>query len=177
MEPKIALVVAIAENGAIGVAGGLPWRLPGDLAFFKRTTMGKPIVMGRRTWQSLPKRPLPGRPNLVVTRAAEVGAKAARDGAEVFGDLSDALTRARALAVQAEAEEVSIIGGAEIYRQTLPLADRLYITEVKATPAADTFFPAFDRSAWREVWREPGPPPKDPETPAPDYDFVLLERT
>jgi len=177
MEPKIALVVAIAENGAIGVEGGLPWRLPGDLAFFKRTTLGKPIVMGRRTWQSLPKRPLPGRPNLVVTRAEEIAAQAARDGAEVFGDLSDALTRARALAVQAGAEEVSIIGGAEIYRQTLPQADRLYITEVKAAPAAATFFPAFDRSAWREVWREAGPPPKDPKTPAPDYDFVLLERT
>lgn len=177
MEPKVALVVAVAQNGAIGVEGGLPWRLPGDLAFFKRMTMGKPILMGRRTWQSLPKRPLPGRPNLVVTRDAGTAAAARRDGAEVFGDLTEAMARARSLAAEAGAEEVSVIGGAEIYRQTLPLADRLYITEVKAAPAADTFFPAFDRSAWREVWREPGPPPAQADTPAPDYDFVLLERT
>jgi len=177
MEPKIALVVAIAANGAIGVAGGLPWRLPGDLAFFKRITMGKPLVMGRRTWQSLPRRPLPGRPNLVVTRDPAAATAAGEEGGEVFGELTEAMARARSLAAETGAEEISVIGGAEIYRQTLPMADRLYITDVKAAPAADTFFPAFDRSAWREVWRETGPPPKEPDPSAPDYDFVLLERT
>ncbi|MDF1748467.1 MAG: dihydrofolate reductase [Alphaproteobacteria bacterium] len=168
----IAFVVAIARNGAIGIEGGLPWRLPGDLAFFKRTTMGKPILMGRKTWESLPRKPLPGRPNLIVTRDTDYKA----DGAEVFSHIDEALNRGRDLARDMGVDEVSIIGGAEIYRQTLPVATRLYITEVDADPKADTFFPDFDRSQWQETWREAGPRPSDPAVSAPDYSFVLLTR-
>ncbi len=167
--PKIALVVAIARNGAIGIDDGLPWRLPGDLAFFKRTTMGKPILMGRKTWQSLPRRPLPGRPNIVVSRA--MGAQEA-EGAHLVHSLEDGYATANTLAVQAGADEICVIGGAEIYRQALERADRIYLTEVNAEPAADTFFPAFDRTQWDEAWREPGPPAAD----APPYSFVLLTR-
>ena len=168
----IAFVVAIARNGAIGIEGGLPWRLPGDLAFFKRTTMGKPILMGRKTWESLPRNPLPGRPNLIVTRDADYQA----EGADVFSDINEALARGRALAQEMGVDEVSIIGGAEIYRQTLPVATRLYITEVDAAPTADTFFPQFDKSQWQEAWRDPGPPQTDPAVSAPDYSFILLTR-
>jgi dihydrofolate reductase len=171
-EIHIAFVVAIARNGAIGIEGGLPWRLPGDLAFFKRMTMGKPILMGRKTWESLPRKPLPGRPNLIVTRDADYKA----DGAEVFSHIDDALARGRNLAREMRVDEISVIGGAEIYRQTLPVATRLYITEVDAEPEADTFFPDFDRSQWQEAWREPGPPPTDPAISAPDYSFILLTR-
>lgn len=158
----ISLVVAVARNDAIGIDGELPWRLPGDLAFFKRVTMGKPLVMGRKTWDSLPRKPLPGRPNMVVTRQAAFKA----DGAEVFDTVDAALGHAAALG-----DEIAVIGGAEIYRQTVSRADRLYLTEVDAAPEADTFFPTFDRAAWREVWREPGP-----AGDGPDYAFVLLER-
>lgn len=168
--PRIALVVAVARNGVIGVEGGLPWRLPGDLAFFKRVTMGKPILMGRKTWESLPRKPLPGRPNLVVTRAEGYEAP----GATVHADLDDALTAGLDMATSAGVEELSVIGGAEIYGQSLDRATRLYLTEVDAAPEGDTYFPAFDKAAWREVWREPGPPGQD-ET-APPYAFVLLER-
>ena len=167
---SLALVVAVASNGAIGIDGGLPWRLPGDLAFFKRVTLGKPVVMGRKTWESLPRKPLPGRPNLVVTRAQGYMA----DGAEVFGSLDEALERGAALAYAASVDEVSVIGGAEIYRQALEKADRLYLTEVAAAPEADTYFPDFDRSAWREEWREPGP--READDSGPDYSFVLLTR-
>jgi len=162
--PHIAMVVAIARNGAIGVDGDLPWRLPGDLAFFKRTTMGKPLVMGRKTWESLPRKPLPGRPNLVVTRDPSYGA----DGADVFTSVEAALGHAATLTQ----DEICIIGGAEIYRQAFERADRLYITDVDAEPEADTFFPTFDRANWTEVWREPGPTSPD----APTYSFALLAR-
>ncbi len=168
----ISLVVAVARNGAIGIKSGLPWRLPGDLAFFKRVTMGKPILMGRKTWESLPRKPLPGRPNLIVTR--EAGYQA--EGAEVFSDLESALARGQDLARASGANDIAVIGGADIYRQTLPIATHLYLTEVQAEPEADTFFPDFDRSAWHEEWREAGPPPADTNVAAPDYDFVLLIR-
>lgn len=169
-DPKIVLVVAMARNRAIGIDGGLPWRLPGDLAFFKRVTMGKPLVMGRKTWESLPRKPLPGRPNLVVTRAVGYSA----DGAEVHDTVEGALSRARILA--RDAGEVCVIGGAEIYRQTLPYADRLYLTEVDAEPEADTYFPDIAPAEWRETGRERGPPPQDPSVDAPDYHFVVLDR-
>lgn len=166
----VALVVAVARNGVIGVDGDLPWRLPGDLAFFKKVTLGKPILMGRKTWESLPRKPLPGRPNLIVTRAAGYEA----EGGTVFADLeqglSDGIRQAKDLGV----EELCIIGGAEIYRQCLERATRLYLTEVDAEPEGDTHFPDFDRRQWKEVWREPGPPGK--EAAAPPYAFVLLER-
>jgi dihydrofolate reductase len=166
----IAQVVAVADNGVIGADGDLPWRLPGDLKHFKAVTMGKPIVMGRKTWESLPKRPLPGRPNIVVTRQANFQA----EGAEVFTDLQAALARADALAGRSDLEdpEVSVIGGAEIFRLTLPMTDRLYLTEVHADPEGDTWFPAIDRNEWREAWRRPVAAGDG----APAHDFVLLLR-
>lgn len=160
--PILSLVVAVARNGAIGIDGGLPWRLPGDLAFFKKVTMGKPILMGRKTWESLPRKPLPGRPNLIVTRDPAYVA----EGGAVFSDIDAALAHVGSVG------EVAVIGGAELYRQTLDRADRIYLTEVDAAPDADTFFPEFDRTAWTETWSEPGPPAPD----GPDYRFVLLER-
>ena len=154
---KIALIVAVANNGVIGNAGGLPWRLSSDLKTFRRLTMGKPVVMGRRTFQSLPKL-LDGRDNLVVTRDAAYRP----EGAEVFAAIAPALERARTLAKARGTTEVMVIGGADIYAQVLPFADRLYWTEVHASPDGDTTFPVFDRSHWRETSREAIPRgPKD----------------
>lgn len=138
--PRLTLIAAIGENGVIGVEGRLPWRLPADLQHFKALTLGKPVLMGRRTWDSL-GRPLPGRRNLVVTR--QVGYAAA--GAEVFASVQDALAACAAVA------EVMVIGGGEIYRQLLPQADVLELTEVQATVAGDAFFPPFDPAEWPVV--------------------------
>lgn len=150
----ISLVVAVARNGVIGRDGSLPWRLSSDLKLFRRLTMGKPIVMGRRTFASLGK-PLDGRDNLVVTRDRGFAA----DGVEVFHSLGAALDRARVLASASGTHEaigeVMVIGGAELYAHALPLADRIYWTQVDAEPDGDTRFPVFDRSEWRETAREP----------------------
>lgn len=143
----IALVVARARNGVIGRDGDLPWRLKSDMAFFKATTMGKPVVMGRKTWDSLPRKPLPGRLNIVVTRQPGYVAS----GAEVFTRLEAALDRARDQAQADGVAEVCVIGGAQIYGETLGLADRLYLTEVDAEPDGDAHFPDPDPSVWREV--------------------------
>ncbi|MBT4934358.1 MAG: dihydrofolate reductase [Rhodospirillaceae bacterium] len=160
----VALVAALGENRVIGKDGGLPWHIPGDLKLFKQTTMGKPIIMGRKTWESL-GRPLPGRTNIVITRKPAYRA----DGAEVAGDLAQAL----AVAGQQEGEEVMVIGGAEIYRLALPKADRLYLTEVALSPQGDALFPDFDQADWREISRQPFP--VEEEIPA--YTLVIYERT
>jgi dihydrofolate reductase len=149
-EPLIALVVARARNGVIGRDGDLPWRLKSDMAFFKATTMGKPVVMGRKTWDSLPRKPLPGRLNIVVTRQPGYVA----EGADVFTDLGAALDRARAQAKADGVAEVCVIGGAQIYHESLPVADRLYLTEVDADPEGDAHFPDPDPSIWREISAE-----------------------
>ncbi|MEN6542300.1 dihydrofolate reductase [Parvibaculum sp.] len=162
----ISFVIAIAENGVIGRDNAMPWRLSGDMAFFKRTTMGKPIVMGRKTYESFPKRPLPGRPNLVVTRGANYEAP----GAEVFSSLDGAIARGVELA--GEGGEVMIVGGADIYRQALPRATRIYLTEVHAKPEGDAHFD-FDRAGWREISRERH---AAGEKDSADYSFVVLER-
>jgi len=159
----IALVVAMAENRVIGKAGGLPWHIPGDLKLFKKTTMGKPIIMGRKTWESL-GRALPGRTNIVISRDPAYSA----EGAEVAGDLDQALGVAAALAD----EEIMVIGGAEIYRLALPKADRLYLTEVALKPDGDAFFPDFDKAAWRETSREAFPA----EGEAPAYTLRVYDR-
>lgn len=151
----IALIVARARNGVIGRDGDLPWRLKSDMAFFKAATMGKPVVMGRKTWDSLPRKPLPGRLNIVVTRQPDYAA----DGAEVFASLVAALDRGRAQARADGVAEVCVIGGAQIYAETLPVADRLYLTEVAAEPDGDACFPDPDPAVWREVsaeYREAG---------------------
>jgi dihydrofolate reductase len=167
-EPIIALVVAMGDNRAIGRGGGLPWRLSSDMRYFRRVTMGKPILMGRRTYDSLP-RVLDGRLNIVLTRDTAFAAP----GAVVAHDLEQALVVARGEAKRTGAGEIMVIGGAEVFRAILPQADRIYLTEVKATPDADTWFPELDRREWREVSRENhAPGPKDDHA----FSFVVLER-
>jgi dihydrofolate reductase len=150
---EIVLVVAIADNRVIGAHGAIPWRLKSDMQRFKAITMGKPIVMGRKTFMSFPRRPLPGRTNIVVSR--DPGFRA--PGAVVTTSVNAALTLARADALRRSAAEIAVIGGAEIYAQAMPIADRLDITEVHAQPDGDTFFPAIDRTLWQEVARENHP--------------------
>lgn len=144
---RIALIVAVARNGVIGRDGDLPWRLSSDLKAFRRLTMGKPIIMGRRTWATLHKKPLDGRDNIVMTR--DLGFMS--DGAIVVHSLEDALAQAYRLAEQRGTNEIMVIGGAEIYRATLPHAHRLYWTQVDAEPEGDTYFPGLAAGAWSET--------------------------
>lgn len=163
MKTALALVVARGSNGVIGKEGDLPWRLSSDLKHFKAVTLGKPVIMGRKTWASLP-RALPGRPNLVVTRDTALVA----EGASVWTDLEAALAAGHAMAVQVGVAEICVIGGGELYAQTLPRADRLYLTDVDAAPEGDAFFPDFDAAQWQEVARTAVPAgPKD------DVSFIL----
>jgi dihydrofolate reductase len=143
--PPIGLVVAVARNGVIGRGNALPWRLPNDLAYFKRLTLGRPIVMGRRTWDSL-GRPLPGRRNVVLTRDRSF----ASDGAEVVHDLEGAY----ALADDAG---LLVIGGGELYRLCLPLAEALHLTTVEADVEGDVSFPPWNPAEWIEVAAESHP--------------------
>jgi dihydrofolate reductase len=142
----ISLVVAVSRNGVIGRDGGLPWHISSDLKRFKAITLGKPVIMGRKTWDSLPRKPLPGRTNIVVTRQAGFAAA----GAVVVADVEAAL----AVAAMEQPAEICVIGGGDIYRQLLPQAGRIYLTEVQMDVAGDTHFPALDEAAWREVSRE-----------------------
>lgn len=153
MSTRISLIVAVAENGVIGAKGGLPWRMSSDLKTFRRLTMGKPIVMGRRTYEALPKKPLDGRDNIVVTRDPFFEA----EGVTIANSLADALTIARMLARTKGEDEVMVIGGAEIYRHALPAADRIYWTLVHAAVEGDTVFPELDPKEWRETSAEPLP--------------------
>ena len=167
-DPIIALVVARAENGAIGICGELPWRLSTDLKQFRKVTLGKPIIMGRRTFQSLP-RVLDRRLNIVLSRESGFIAP----GAIVAGSLEEGLTHARRAAQEAGVEEIMVIGGDDVFRAVMPLAKRIYLTEVHASPHADTWLKDFDLKDWRELSRERHEPgPKD-EYP---FSFVLLER-
>ncbi len=143
---RIALVAAVSRNGVIGRDGGLPWHLSSDLKRFKQITMGKPVIMGRKTWESLPKRPLPGRPNIVVTR--QRGYKA--PGATVVSDAFTALAVARGHS----AEEIAVIGGGEIYDMFFDQADRIYLTEVDIAVHGDTRFPVIDARDWRQTGGE-----------------------
>ena len=165
---KLSLIVAVADNGVIGQEGRLPWRLPEDLKYFKRVTLGKPIIMGRKTWESI-GRPLPGRTNIVISR--QPGYQA--EGARVVATLPEALDLARSVAEKDGADELMVIGGEAIYRLALPLADRLYVTEVHAEVPGDARFPPWDRSEWLEIRRE-----RAPERPAGEHEccFVLYER-
>jgi dihydrofolate reductase len=139
----IALIAAVAENGVIGSGGEIPWRLPSDFAFFKRTTLGKPVVMGRKTFESIGK-PLPGRSNLVITR--QPGYQP--EGVEVFSAIDAALKRAREIAARDGVDEIMVMGGGEVYRATIATADRLYITHVAASPEGDAHFPPIDPEVW-----------------------------
>jgi dihydrofolate reductase len=147
--PKLTLVVAIAKNGVIGREGALPWRLSSDMKRFKAATLGKPVLMGRKTWDSLPRKPLPGRQNLVLSRDPNVVA----EGAWLYTDLAAMLAAARAMAVAAGVDEVCVIGGAQLYNAVLPQADRIVLTEVNLAPDGDAHL-QFDLSHWREVSRE-----------------------
>lgn len=144
----VTIVAAIARNGVIGAGGGLPWHLPDELRRFKRLTLGHVLVMGRRTYESV-GRPLPGRTTVVVTRNA--GWDAGADGVLVAHDLADALAKGAAVD-----EQLFVVGGAEIYAEAVPLADRLELTFVDAAPEGDTVFPEVDWAAWREVGHEEG---------------------
>jgi dihydrofolate reductase len=141
-------VAAVADNGVIGRAGALPWRLRSDLRQFRAVTMGKPVVMGRKTYLSIGK-PLTGRTNIVVSRDRSFAAP----GVVVASDVAAALTAARGDALRRGADEIAIIGGAEIYAQTMAVADRLLITRVHLQPGGDTRFPAIDPDVWQEVER------------------------
>src|SRR3954466_4650776 len=141
-------MVAVAENGVIGAKGTIPWRVRSDVQRLKAMTMGKPVVMGRKTFESLP-RPLPGRTNIVITRDESFRAA----GALVTSSFADARATARGDALRRFATEIAVIGGAEIYAQWMDDADRLEVTEVHAKPEGDTFFPAIDPAEWEEVAR------------------------
>jgi len=157
---RMVLVAAVARNGVIGSGGKLPWRLPEDLRHFKELTLGHPVIMGRKTWESLGK-PLPGRENIVVTRARGYDAP----GAHVAASLD------AALALCAGESVAFVIGGGELYAAALPIADAMALTEIGRDYAGDASFPQFDRAAWREAQRKP-------QTTADGtrFDFVLYER-
>jgi dihydrofolate reductase len=147
--PQIVFVYAVAENGVIGQGNAIPWRLKSDMQRFKALTMGKPIVMGRKTFESFPKRPLPGRTNIVITRNADYQAA----GAVVTASLADARAVATGDALRRLVTEIAVIGGAEIYAQWMGIADRLEVTEVHAQPTGDTFMPPVDLTVWEEAAR------------------------
>jgi dihydrofolate reductase len=143
----ISLVVAVSRNGVIGKAGGLPWHISSDLKLFKAITLGKPIIMGRKTWESLPRKPLPGRVNIVISRQSGFAA----DGAIVVPDAEKAILAAGQVA------EIAVIGGGEIYRMFLPLTGRIYFTEVDLDVEGDTFFPKLPPEDWLETSNEVHP--------------------
>ncbi|HQW19559.1 MAG TPA: dihydrofolate reductase [Rhodocyclaceae bacterium] len=160
--PRLVLIAALAKDRVIGIDNQMPWQLPEDLKRFKALTLGHPIIMGRKTWESL-GRPLPGRSNIVVSRNPGYAAP----GASVVHSLKEAI----ALAAGSGAENVFVIGGAEIYRQALPLAWRLELTEIAADFPGDAYFPEFDTRAWLEISRE-----RHHSTNGFDYAFVTYER-
>lgn len=157
---EVFLAVAVADNGVIGNAGALPWHIPADLRRFKALTMGMPMVMGRKTFESLPG-VLPGRRHIVLTRDK----RWAEDGTEVVHSLEEALGIANS-------PHIAVVGGAEIYRLFMHRADRIELTEIHAAPPGDTRFPEFDRSAWQESFRES----HAAEGKLPPFDFVTLLR-
>jgi len=170
---KCALIVAMAENQTIGIDNTLPWHLPNDLKYFKQVTMAKPIIMGRKTYESI-GRPLPGRTNIVITRQSDYQAA----GIVVVNSLQQALDKAESISADAGHDEVMVIGGAEIYQQALLQADRLYITHVYADVKGDAFFPSVNWNDWQEAQREDhkadpvGEAQKNPY----DYSFVVYDR-
>lgn len=147
LRPRLALIAAVAENGVIGQDNALPWRMPSDLKHFKALTQFKPVIMGSRTWESLPRRPLHGRLNLVLSRNLQFEA----EGAIVCETRLDALDIAREHAADDGASEVMVIGGAALYAAFLPDADRLYLTRIHASPKGDTVFPDIDKVKWKLV--------------------------
>lgn len=160
----IVLIAAVAENGVIGRGGAMPWRLKSDMQHFRALTMGKPVVMGRKTWLSTSVKPLPGRTNIVVTRDANFTAP----GALVARSLDIALEAARGDALR-RGTDIMVIGGGDIYAQAMPFADRLEITQIHIESEGDSLFPAIDPALWREAAREAHPAGPDDDA---GYDFV-----
>jgi dihydrofolate reductase len=161
--------VARARNGVIGRSGTLPWRLGADMRRFRALTLGKPVIMGRKTWESLPRQPLPGRLNLVLTRQPEYEA----EGAVACGDFMEALDIAREQAAEDGVGEVCVIGGADAFALALPKAWRIYLTEVDGDPVGDVTMPPLDETGWREISREAVAAGPDDEYPTV---FRVLER-
>ena len=161
-KPRISVIAALAKNRVIGIENRLPWRLPEDLAHFKALTLNHPILMGRKTFESL-GRPLPGRTNIVITRNLDYK----QEGCLVADSIPGAI------ALCADADEIFFIGGADLYAQAIPLADRLYLTEVDIEAAGDAWFPDYDRSVFKEVSREPLTGGKGDVL---GFDFVVYER-
>ncbi|MBW8813365.1 MAG: dihydrofolate reductase [Caulobacterales bacterium] len=157
--------IARARNGVIGQGGTLPWRLKSDLAIFRAITMGKPVIMGRKTWESLPKKPLVGRTNIVLSRDGSFEPR----GALVCEDFAEAVSIAREQAEEDGAREVCVIGGASLFALALPRARRIYLTEVDAEAEGDVTLAAFDESRWTEVRAER-------HEPGPDDDFPFTVR-
>lgn len=164
---RLAVIVAVAENGVIGRDNSLPWHLPEDLRYFKRVTMGKPIVMGRKTFESI-GRPLPGRTNIVISRNPGFEAT----GVRVVATLDQALELAAAVAGEAGVAELVVIGGAEIYRLAIPRADRLYVTEIHANIAGDARLPDVAWAQWGETHRERHAAGEGSH----DFSFVVYDR-
>ena len=167
MTPRCCLIVAMASNRVIGRNGGMPWHLPADLRHFKRTTLGKPLIMGRKTFASI-GRPLPGRTNIIVNRNADFNA----EGIIVAADFGDAMRRAARIAQADGVNEIMVGGGGEIYACALPHATRIYSTKIDREIDGDTVFPELDPAQWREGGRVVHPGCND----APPYSFVMLDR-
>jgi dihydrofolate reductase len=165
MSAIVSLVIARAANGVIGQRGQIPWRIPADMKHFKAVTIGKPCIMGRKTWDSLPKKPLPGRTNIVLTRDENF----CEEGAVVVHALEEALARAEA----ESPAEITMIGGADVYLVALPRAARIYLTEVHGVFEGDVYMPPFDALEWKEVARDDH---AASETGMPAFSFVILER-
>lgn len=165
---KLSMIVAAAQNRVIGRDNALPWYLPNDLKYFKQTTLGKPIIMGRKTYESIGK-PLPGRTNIVITRQTDYQP----DGVKVVHSVAEARDLAESVCLIDGQEEAMIMGGAEIYTLALPDADRLYLTEVHADVDGDAYFPEYDKTEWKEISREDfsaeGPNPYN-------YSFVVYDK-
>jgi dihydrofolate reductase len=166
---QIVLIAAVADNGVIGADNAIPWRIKSDMQRFKTMTMGRPVVMGRKTFCSLPRRPLPGRTNIVITRDAAFRA----DGAVVTTSFESAVLVARGDALRRNVREIAIIGGAEIYAQFMAGADRLEMTEVHIRPEGDTCFPPIDATLWQEIARERHPAGPDDSAP---FSYVTYRR-
>lgn len=163
----VSLIVAATRNQVIGLENQMPWHLPADLRYFKQCTLGKPIIMGRKTWESL-GRPLPGRLNIVISRQADV----ALAGAEVFADLASAIERGQEWAAQQGVDEVMVIGGGQIYQQAIAFAQRVYLTRIELELEGDTFFPVLDAEDWQQTSAETHPA-QDTE---PGYTFEVWQR-
>ena len=164
----VSLIVAATRNQVIGQDNQMPWHLPDDLRYFKQRTLGKPIIMGRKTWESL-GRPLPGRLNIVISRQNDI----ALEGAEVFTDLAQAIQRGQEWATEQGVAEVMVIGGGQIYQQALELAQRVYLTRIDLELAGDTFFPVLDAQQWQQIDAQSHPA----QNQEPGYTFEVWQRT